>query len=363
VGIIPVFGPVDQRLTGALLKAGGTATEEISAALDAMLADPSISTILLQVDSPGGTAYGIEELSDKIYQTRGQKPIWAIADSMAASAAYWIASSADQLFASPGADVGSVGVYLIHADESKALEQEGVKVTLVRAGKYKAEMAPFLPLSADAIGHMQERVDDIYARFLGALKRNRGVPLEQVRSQFGQGRLVAADQARAAGMIDKVMTFEELLDKLGGAPVVATRGPGMVEIPEAVPGTSLEVLRARHAQNKRKLLEGTSPAFLFTHNSVTADREPAWSTVDKTKLPDMAFADREGRRFPHHWVRNGGAPDEKGRFTTGTLFLHREGLNAAWAAANGARSGDKAEPAVIAHLQAHRKALGLDQTK
>jgi hypothetical protein len=82
--------------------------------------------------------------------------------------------------------------------------------------------------------------------------------------------------------------------------------------------------------------------------------------VDKTKLPDVAFADRAGRRFPHHWVQNGGDPDEKGRYTTGTLLLHRGGLNAAWSAAHGARSGEKADQAVISHLEMHRKALGLD---
>ena len=97
----------------------------------------------------------------------------------------------------------------------------------------------------------------------------------------------------------------------------------------------------------------------FTHNSITAPGEPDWSGVDKTKLPDMAFADRPDRSYPHHWVKGGGAPDDKGRDTTGTLYLHKGGLNAAWAAANGARSGQKASQAVIDHLQAHRRALGI----
>ena len=107
----------------------------------------------------------------------------------------------------------------------------------------------------------------------------------------------------------------------------------------------------------------------FTHNSKVADREPDWGSVDKTKLPRIAFADTgvpdkvSTWRFPHHWVQNGGDPDENGRYTTGTLYLHRGGLNAAWAAAQGARSGEKADEAVIRHLQAHRRALGLDENR
>lgn len=97
----------------------------------------------------------------------------------------------------------------------------------------------------------------------------------------------------------------------------------------------------------------------FRHNSVVSTPEPQWSGVDKTKLPDMAFADRPDRSYPHHWVKGGGKPDKDGRDTTGTLFLHKEGLNAAWAAANGARSGQKASQAVLDHLQAHRRALGI----
>jgi len=99
----------------------------------------------------------------------------------------------------------------------------------------------------------------------------------------------------------------------------------------------------------------------LTHNSETADSEPTWSSVNKTNLPDSAFADRESRRYPHHWVRNGGDPDDDGRYTTGEMFLHKGGLNAAWSAAQGARSGEDASDAIKSHLSAHRHALGLDK--
>jgi hypothetical protein len=104
----------------------------------------------------------------------------------------------------------------------------------------------------------------------------------------------------------------------------------------------------------------------FKHNNVLADHESSWADVDKTTLPRLAFAGmgKPGQKsswsYPHHFVKNGGNQDDQGICTTGTLYLHRQGLNAAWAAAQGSRSGQKAPPAVIAHLQGHRQALGLD---
>lgn len=102
------------------------------------------------------------------------------------------------------------------------------------------------------------------------------------------------------------------------------------------------------------------------HNNNTSDREPAWSSVDKTRLPRIAFADqgdpalKSTWRYPHHWV-SGGSVGENGVYTSGDMYLHRGGLNAAWAAANGARGGQRASPAVRAHLNAHRQALGIGQ--
>jgi len=100
------------------------------------------------------------------------------------------------------------------------------------------------------------------------------------------------------------------------------------------------------------------------HNSNLADSEPAWGDVDKTRLPRAAFADggepdaKSTWGYPHHWVQDGGDLDEDGIYTSGTMYLHRGGLNAAWSAAQGGRSGEKASAAITSHLQAHRRAVG-----
>lgn len=104
----------------------------------------------------------------------------------------------------------------------------------------------------------------------------------------------------------------------------------------------------------------------FRHNSTTEDGEPKWSTVDKTALPRVAHADHGDEdnkstwKYPHHWIKNGGDKDEDNVYTSGTMYLHKGGLNAAWSAANGGRSGEEAPQAVKDHLQEHRRALGLD---
>lgn len=241
VGMIAVHGPIDQHYSSELMKAGGTCCDQISRALDALLASADVGAIVLHVDSPGGNSYGVSELSEKIFNARAQKPIYACADSMAASAAFWLATSASTFVATPGGDVGSVGVYCMHVDQSAALEQEGLKVTLVKAGEYKAELAGIAPLTEAARANLQDSVDYTYDQFVDGLARNRDTTAAKVKASFGKGRLVNPEQAVKAGMCDRVMTFEQLMQKLTGT------APGSQNARAA----SAEVLRLQHEQRKR----------------------------------------------------------------------------------------------------------------
>lgn len=245
VGLIPIHGPIQQRLTPELMKCGGTACDEISASLDALLSDHAVTSILLHIDSPGGASYGVEELAEKIHAARGQKPIYAIADSVACSAAYWLGCAADKFYATPGGDVGSVGVYMLHINESKALEQEGIQVSFVTAGEHKVEGNPFEPLSAEAREHWQEQVNYTYAKFTRAIARYRGLPEETVAGKdFGQGRVLNPTQALSAKMIDHVLSFDDLVRQHMNTPTNSTTVPART-------GPSVEVLRARHEHRKR----------------------------------------------------------------------------------------------------------------
>ena len=128
---------------------GGTSTDIFGAWFDEAMADKSVTSIVLDVDSPGGSVYGVSELARKIYQSRGKKPIIAVANSLMASAAYWIASAADEIHVSPGAEVGSIGVIAVHVDRSENNAKEGFNVSYITAGEYKAEGNPDAPLSED----------------------------------------------------------------------------------------------------------------------------------------------------------------------------------------------------------------------
>jgi len=216
VAVIPIYGIISHRVSmmDDISGTGGTSTERVAREFRSRLNDPNVKAIILDIDSPGGTVYGVEELAEEIYKSRGGKPIVAVSNSLAASAAYWIASAADEIVVTPSGEIGSIGVYATHTDISKLMEEEGVKTTLVSAGEFKVEGNPYEPLSDAGKDYIQERVDDYHASFVKAVARGRGVAVAQVKSDFGKGRVVGADQAVKSGMADRVATLDETIARM-----------------------------------------------------------------------------------------------------------------------------------------------------
>lgn len=214
VAVVPITGVIQKTLDAMCWFFGGSSTEELSYAMDILAESPEVDTILLKIDSPGGATYGVEELSEKIYSLRAKKQIVAIADPVACSAAYYLGTAAEKLYCIPSGDVGSVGVYRIHVDESKALADDGINVTVFSAGDYKAETMPFRPLSEEAKAFLQADVERIYAKFLADVGRNRGISAEKVKENYGKGRPISGPDALKAGMIDGLTTFERLFSSL-----------------------------------------------------------------------------------------------------------------------------------------------------
>ena len=216
IAVLPLYGVITQRgnMVDDISGPGSVSTQLFSQALRQALADDTVSQILIDIDSPGGSVYGVSELGDEIAAARTQKPVVAIANSLAASAAYWLGAQADELYVTPGGEVGSIGVWQAHFDYSQALAAEGVTPTLISAGKYKVEGNPYMPLNADAQGFLQSRVDDYYGAFTKAVARGRGLPISQVRDGMGQGRVLGADAALAQNMVDGVATFDDVLKKM-----------------------------------------------------------------------------------------------------------------------------------------------------
>ncbi|HYT29463.1 MAG TPA: S49 family peptidase, partial [Actinomycetota bacterium] len=217
IAVIPIVGPIVPKaaMVDDISGDGGTSMEGLLAAFRAAMGSNDVSAIVFDVDSPGGSVDLVPEAASEIMAARGTKPIVAVADTIAASAAYWLASAADELVVTPSGQVGSIGVYSAHEDISVWLENEGLKETLISAGEYKVEANPFEPLAEEAAAEIQRHVNAFYAMFLAAVASQRGVSVDAVSADFGQGRMVLATDAVTRGMADSVATLDQVLARLG----------------------------------------------------------------------------------------------------------------------------------------------------
>lgn len=227
VAVIPVYGMLAHRANLLTAMSGGMSTEMLGRTFQAAVADPSISAIVLDVDSPGGSVFGIQELADQMHAARGEKPVVAVANAMAASAAYWIASQADQLLVTPSGLVGSIGVLAAHVDRSKQAEMLGARTTLISAGRYKTEGHDQAPLDDPARAAMQRRVDQYYDAFIRAVARGRGVSRRAVLEGYGEGRVMTARDAKTEGMVDGISTLDDAIQALAS-------GKRRVPLPAAI---------------------------------------------------------------------------------------------------------------------------------
>lgn len=233
VRVIPVRGVLVPRATSWSWLFDELGIDRLQLALREALADVAVGAIVLDIDSPGGSVYGIEELAAEVRAAKAQKPIVAIANPLAASAAYYLASAASDVVVTPSGEVGSVGVYSLHLDWSRALDQEGVTPTFIFAGEHKVEGNPYEPLTDDARQALQAGVDRYYDMFVRAVAKGRGVSVADVRVSFGQGRVVGPKEAIAARMVDAIGTLD---DAIARAARLAREGskPSAAPVQEAI---------------------------------------------------------------------------------------------------------------------------------
>jgi signal peptide peptidase SppA len=221
VAVIPMYGVISKRMDLMTAMSGGTSVDQLTSQFRDALADPEVGAILFDVDSPGGSVDGITELANEIRSARGQKPMAAVANPTMASAAYWIASQADEVIASPSALVGSIGIIGMHVDVSKQDEMLGEKVTLITAGAGKAEGNEHEPLSDEGRAKLQTLADDYYALFTGDVAAARGVKASQVVTDW-KADVFTAKKAQAAGLVDRVETLDEAVGRMVGKINVGT---------------------------------------------------------------------------------------------------------------------------------------------
>jgi signal peptide peptidase SppA len=178
------------------------------------LGSEDVNAIVLDVHSPGGLISLVPETAAELRAARGDKPIIAVANTLMASAAYWIGAQADELVVTPSGLAGSIGVYLVHEDWSGFNAELGVMPTYISAGRYKVEANFDEPLSEEAKAALQAEVDDLYGLFVDDVAAGRGVSPQAVRDGLGEGRVLPAERAVQAGLGDRVATVEDVIREL-----------------------------------------------------------------------------------------------------------------------------------------------------
>lgn len=224
VAILPVTGPV-MRYANLFSKiSGATSIDVLATDFNQAIANPDVKAIVLNIDSPGGTVAGVNEFADMIYAARGKKPIISYVSGMGASAAYWLASSADEIVIDATASVGSIGVVSVQNDDTERKAKAGIKEIQI-VSSLSPRKRPDLSTD-EGRADVQAMVDSIAKVFFQTVARNRSVTTDTVLTDYGQGGLLVGADAVNAGMADRVGSLEQVIAGLSGA---LKRGKVMTE--------------------------------------------------------------------------------------------------------------------------------------
>jgi signal peptide peptidase SppA len=229
VAVLAIDGVIAPKANLFTQVSGGVSAQMAQLQLESAIADARVKSVVLQIDSPGGSVFGTPELAAAVHELAQVKPIVAVSDGMIASAAYWIGSAANGVFLSgPTVHAGSIGVVMAHEFNPRS---QG-RVTEISAGKYKRIASEHQPLSEEAKAYLQDRVDHLYAVFVDTVAAHRGVAAAQVLEHMADGRVFVGQQAVDAGLADGFMSVDAAVEALATDPSryakrarVATRQP------------------------------------------------------------------------------------------------------------------------------------------
>lgn len=213
VAVVQVKGPlINADIPDAYAQLFGITTYPgLQRAFAAAAQDKSVKSVLLDVNSPGGSVAGIQDTVDSLQALRESKPVSTFAGDLMASAGYWLGSSTDHITSTKMSTVGSIGVIGTHVEVSKMLEQQGITPTVLRAGEHKALASQYEPLSDKARAQMQERLDAVYTQFVDHVANARGVSYPVAHSKMANGKEFFGEAALSAGLVDHIGKFHEAL--------------------------------------------------------------------------------------------------------------------------------------------------------
>lgn len=210
IAVIPVIGTMTKR-GDTIASARTRSTDEIAAEVESAVADSSVDSVILVIDSPGGEVRGVTEAHARIRAAAKTKPVIAFADGDMASAALWLGLAASEVWITPSGGAGSLGVYSLHVDQSKALEESGIKITAIAAddSPFKVEGAPWAELADEALAQRKKEVNRFMSDFVHDVAAGRGLRVDHVRKHFGKGRMLSPKEALEAKMVDHIGTFND----------------------------------------------------------------------------------------------------------------------------------------------------------
>jgi capsid assembly protease len=279
VGFLTIRGPLFQRWGFEAWWYGGTSYDVIRRAFDLLMNDGTVTRVVLDIDSPGGMVSGCFELADHIFAARGTKPIDAVANDSAFSAAYVIASACDSISLPNSGGVGSVGVVATHVDVSRYEDRIGVTYTNIIAGDKKADYSPHAPLSESARVDLQAEVDRLATIFVDTVARNRGIDADAVRAL--QAGCLFGPAAISAGLADAIATLES----------VAMMLPEQADPPDNPTDTGNEPEAIASAASTVEVVIGGLPSVKSEWDEAVAGIVAALSAEDLAKIARAEVAD------------------------------------------------------------------------
>ena len=260
------------------------ATLEIREQICRAAQNDRVSAILLRIDSPGGEMAGTKDLADDVALAAAKKRLWAYIEDSAVGMAYWVASQAEKVFCNPTALVGSIGTFDVLRDSSKAAENKGIKVHVIRAGKFKGAGTPGTIVTDEHLAQRQGLIDSLNKHFLTGVARGRKMPLSQVR-QLADGRAHVGAAAHRLGLVDGIKTFDQVLQEISSK----TKSNGSTKIMSNQPATMKELKAA---------CPGADSGFLVAQIEVgatAAQARMAWM-IEQNKRLQAATADAAAQK-------------------------------------------------------------------
>jgi signal peptide peptidase SppA len=281
VAVIPIYGTLVRRTQGLEAQSGLTSYAGIAQSLETALADPSVAAILLDIDSPGGESSGVFDLADRIRAATTIKPVWAVANDMAFSAAYALGSAASRLIVSRTGGVGSIGVIAMHVDQSVKDQQDGIAYTAVFAGDRKNDLNPHAPISGEAHSFLQGEVNRIYDLFATTVAKHRGMGVNTIKST--QAALYFGADAVASGLADDVGTLDDALLQINSMLMPPVPSLSRLLLRQTLPETSpeKEIPMTQSAQPTPVLTQTGSTA---TASATTAPSDSAFAVSDAIEI-------------------------------------------------------------------------------